>query len=338
MATLVLLAGGALLSLTLAVTIGPVPLAPARVWQIIAAHVTGDGTGAWTPQQGQIVWLIRLPRVLLAFVVGAGLATVGVVMQAAVRNPLADPYILGLSSGASVGAAGVLIAGWGGLGGASLSVAAFVAALATFVVVYALARYRGRLMPVRLILAGVAVYYVCSAATSFIVLRADDLGGVQAVLFWLSGSLAGAKWSFLGIPTATLVAGTVLLLLQARPLNALLVGDETAATLGVDVQRLRRRLLVLAALLTGVMVAVSGAIGFVGLLIPHMVRLVMGSDHRRVLPVAALSGGIFLIWVDVLARMLIQPTELPIGIVTAFFGAPFFLWLLRRRAYRFGAG
>ena len=323
------------LSVTLAVTIGPVYISPITVWQIILSHVLSVSPGDWTAGQDHIVWLIRLPRVLLAGVVGAGLAVVGVAMQATVRNPLADPYLLGTSSGASVGAVLVIMLGINFLAPYSLSILAFVGAVGSFVIVFAISQTGGRVSPTRLILAGVATAYVLTAITSLILFLGDERA-VRSVLFWMLGTLSGAEWSFLGLPAAALLLGISILVLKCRAMNALLAGEETAITLGVDPQGLRRQLLVLTALITGVMVAVSGAIGFVGLMMPHIVRLVVGSDHRIVLPASALAGAIFLIWVDVIARTIVQPQEIPVSVITALLGAPFFLWLLRWRRQAYG--
>ena len=325
------------LSVTLAVTIGPVYISPATVWKIIFSHVFGLAQGDWTTGEDNIVWLIRLPRILLAGIVGAGLAVVGVAMQATVRNPLADPYILGTSSGASVGAVAVIMLGYNFFEPYSLSVTAFLGALASFFIVFLLAQTSGRVSPTRLILAGVATAYILTAVTSLILFLGDDRA-IRVVLFWMLGTLAGAKWEFLTLPAVALALGVLVLILQSRSMNALLAGEETATSLGVDTQAFRRQLLVISALLTGVMVAVAGAIGFVGLMMPHIVRLVLGPDHRKVLPASALAGAIFLIWVDVGARTIVQPQELPVSIITALVGAPFFLWLLRWRRHAFGGG
>ncbi len=325
----------ALLSVTLAITIGPVYISPITVWKIVASHILGTAPGDWTTGQDHIVWLIRLPRVLLAGIVGAGLAVVGVTMQATVRNPLADPYLLGTSSGASVGAVIVIMLGINFLAPYSLSLLAFVGAVGSFVIVFAIAQTGGRVSPTRLILAGVATAYVLTAITSLILFIGDERA-IRSVLFWMLGTLSGAEWSFLGLPAAALVVGISILILKYRAMNALLAGEETAITLGVDTQALRRQLLLLTALITGVMVAVSGAIGFVGLMMPHIVRLVVGADHRIVLPASALTGAIFLIWVDVAARTVVQPQEIPVSIITALVGAPFFLWLLRWRRQAYG--
>ena len=315
------------------VAVGAVQLPFATVSSVIVQKLFGLGATTWSPVEAQIVWDFRLPRVLLAVIVGSSLSVAGTVLQAMVRNPLADPYIFGISSGASVGAVAVLTLGSGAVAGLSLPLAAFLGALATMLAVYALARKHARATPTRLILAGVAVGYVLSSLTSFMVLRKSAPGsGVSSVLYWLAGSLGGAKWEQLGIPALALLVATVLLMLRARPLNALLVGEESAVGLGVNLERFRLELFVLTSLLVGVAVAVSGAIGFVGLMVPHVVRMLVGSDHRRVLPVAALLGGTYLVLVDLVGRTIIAPVELPVGIVTAAIGGPFFLWLMRRNA------
>ena len=317
-----------------AVAVGAVALSFTTVSSVVWHKLTGLGAVTWTPVEAQIVWEFRMPRVLLAAIVGAALSVAGAVLQAMVRNPLADPYIFGISSGASVGAVAVLTLGAAVVGGASLPLSAFIGALGTMLSVYALASKDGRASPIRLILAGVAVSYMLSAITSFLVLRASTPGGggVSSVLYWLAGSLGGAKWELLGVPALALVISTALLMLRARPLNALLVGDESAASLGVNLERFRLELFVVTSLLVGVAVAVSGAIGFVGLMIPHVTRMLIGSDHRRVLPIAALLRATYLVLVDLLGRTIIAPVELPVGLVTAALGGPVFLWLMRRQA------
>lgn len=315
-----------------AVTIGAVQVGPAQVWGIVADRlVPGSVTPAWTPAQAQIVWDFRLPRALLALLVGAGLAVVGTVLQALVRNPLADPFLLGVSSGASLGAVLVFILGSSVLGGLSLSVAAFLGALLALVLVYVLAQRSGRITPARLVLAGVALAYLFQAVYSYVLQQAQSGRAAQQVLFWLMGSLGGARWEMLPIPTVVLLAGVAYLLVQHRPLNALGSGEESAISLGINVTALRVRLFLLTSLLVGVLVATSGAIAFVGLIVPHTARMLVGADHRRVLPVSALLGAVFLQLVDVAARTVAAPQELALSIVAAVFGVPFFLWLLRRR-------
>ncbi len=319
-------------AVVLAVGVGAVKIPFSTSAGIIVHHLAPPLVEpGWTAIQDQIVWDFRLPRALLAVVVGAGLAVVGTVLQAVVRNPLADPYLLGVSSGASLGAVMVLVLGSAAAGGLSLSAAAFVGALIATGAVYLLAQRRRRVTPTRLILAGVAMSYLFQAGYSYLLLTAADPQGAQGVLFWLLGSLGAARWDLLAVPCAALAVGIGLMMTQARELNALLAGEDGATALGVDVHRLRVWLLVLTSLLTGVTVAVSGAAAFVGLIVPHFARLVVGSHHRRVLPIAALTGATFLVLVDLAARAARPPTELPLSIVTAVVGVPFFLWLLRRR-------
>lgn len=331
------------LSVTLAVIVGAVSISPEVVWRIAAHHASLGlvGDPGVPPSVDQIVWELRLPRVLLAACVGAGLAVVGAVLQALVRNPLADPYVFGISAGASVGATIVVVLGISILGAASISAAAFLGALVAFGCVLLLARSTGGVSPMRLLLAGVAVAYAMSSITSGILFFAagqqSDAGKAQQVMFWLLGGLAGANWSQVLLPAAVVVAGTLVLMLQARPLNALAFGEEAALTLGVNLATFRLELFTLAALITGIMVAVSGGIGFIGLMLPLAVRLVVGPDMRRVLPLSALAGAVFLIWADVVARTAAAPREIPIGVVTALVGAPAFAIILRSRQRSTGA-
>ncbi|WP_190130314.1 FecCD family ABC transporter permease [Streptomyces mashuensis] len=284
-----------------------------------------------------IVWELRLPRALLAAVVGAGLAAVGVGVQAMVRNALADPFVLGISSGAAVGANAVLLFGaLGSLGVWALSGAAFASALAAMTLVYAVARTAHGLTPLRLVLTGSAMYYAFSAVTTLMVFSADRGEAARSAMMWLLGSLGGATWSSLPIAAAAVLAGTGWLLWSARGLNALAMGDETAAALGVDAVRLRRGLFLVTAAVTGAVVAVSGAIGFVGHMVPHVTRMLVGAGHRRVLAVAPLLGAVLLVWVDLVSRLLLAPVELPVGVITALIGVPGFVLLMRRRGYVFG--
>jgi iron complex transport system permease protein len=321
---------------TLGVSIGSVRWPVTDVWSVVG-HRLGlpiESPGGTTET---IVWVVRTPRVLLAALVGAGLAMVGAALQATVRNPIADPYLLGMSSGASVGAVATIAFGVGsGFGVWALSGAAFAGALAAALVVVLLSARRA-VTPLRIVLTGTAVAYGASAISSFMIYRSPDADSVRSVLFWLMGSLAGASWAKL-VPSAIVVTcGLLVLWLHGRHLDAILAGDDTAAALGIDVARLRRRLVVVTALITATVVAVSGAIGFVGLLLAHVGRFMVGNGHRRLLPVVALLGATFLVLIDLVARTVASPEEIPVGIITAAIGAPFFLWVLQRRTQRVGA-
>ncbi|GGK51852.1 ABC transporter permease [Streptomyces flaveus] len=312
-----------------AISIGAVTIPLGDVWRIVLHHLGGGGATG-DPALDQIVWNFRTPRVVLAAVAGAGLAVSGAILQSVVANPLADPIVLGFSYGASLGAVIVITLATGAsLGGLGVSSAAFLGALAAGALVFVLGQRKGRLAPTRLVLSGVAIGYVFLSATSFLQLLATPTE-LRTTMFWMLGSVAGAKWDQLPLVSTVVLTTTVLLALFGRRLNALLAGDESATALGVDVHRLRALMLVLASLLTGAVTAVAGGIGFVGLMIPHLVRLTTGADHRRLIPQSALVGAIYLVVVDLLSRSVNRPNELPLGILTALFGAPFFLWLLRR--------
>lgn len=284
-----------------------------------------------------IVWDIRLPRTLLALVVGAGLAVAGAGVQTLVRNPLADPYLLGVSSGASVGATAVITLGiLGGAGLWALSLGALLGALGASLLVFGVALVQGGLSPLRLVLTGTVLSAAFSSVSSFLVFRSAEPQAAQSVLFWLLGSVSGATWQQLWLPTGTVLLAVALLVAAGGWLDALAVGPDTAAALGVPVRELRIALFALLSVLVGVLVAVAGGIGFVGLVVPHVARLLVGPRHRGSLPVAALAGGVFLVWVDVVARVAVRPTEMPLSVVTGLIGAPIFLLLLGRRSYRFG--
>lgn len=320
--------------------VGSVPLPPTDVWGILTRSLfPGAVDTDWPATYAAIVLDVRLPRVLLGGVVGAGLAVVGTALQALVRNPLADPFLLGISSGASLGAVVVIVFGVTLLGvSVAPMVAAFAGSLAALAAVYTLARSGSRLTTTRLVLAGVAISYVLSALTNLLLATADDPHLLKSIMFWTLGSLAGTRWQTLPVPAAVVLAGLVVVLWRARSLNLLFAGEEAAATLGLDVHRFRAAMFLLVSLMTGVIVAVSGAIGFVGLMVPHAVRMLVGADHRRVLPAAALLGAAFLIVADIAARTVAAPQEIQIGVLTALCGGPFFVWLLRRQARKERAG
>jgi iron complex transport system permease protein len=321
------------------IAVGPVTIPPDDVLRYLGAGITGGTIRADEYSAYAIVWEVRAPRVLLAVVVGAGLSVVGVAVQAMVRNALADPFVLGISSGASVGATAVVVFGlFAGLGIYALSVAALLGGLGATALVYAAARTRAGLTPLRLVLVGIALAYGFQALMSVLVFLSPDGQAARTVLFWLLGSLGAATWGSLPLAALTVVVGTVLLLRRGRALDVLSFGDETATSLGIDAAALRRMLFVLTAVVTGVLVAVSGAVGFVGLVMPHLVRILVGSGHRRVLVVSPLAGAVFLVFVDLVCRTLVAPEELPLGAITALIGVPVFIVLMRRRGYLFGGG
>ncbi|MEU6629438.1 iron ABC transporter permease [Streptomyces parvus] len=325
------------LSLVCGAALGASGLSWAEVTRYLWAGITGGAIGSEEVPAYTIVWELRLPRAVLAAVVGAGLSAIGVAVQAMVRNALADPFVLGISSGAAVGANAVLIFGaLGALGIWALSTAAFASALLAMLLVYAVARTERGLTPLRLVLTGTAMYYGFSAVTTFMVFAAERGEAARSAMMWLLGSLSGANWAAVPIAAGAVLAGLAHLGWSARRLNALAMGDETAAALGVDPGRLRRELFLVSAAVTGAVVAVSGAIGFVGLMVPHATRMLVGADHRRLLAVAPLAGAVLLIWVDILSRVVLAPAELPVGVLTAVIGVPCFILLMRRRAYSFG--
>ncbi|MDT0268527.1 iron ABC transporter permease [Streptomyces sp. DSM 44915] len=324
-------------SVLLAIGWGTAVIAPPDTARYLWAAVSGGTIAPDEVTHYQIVWQVRTPRVLLAVVVGAGLSAVGVAVQALVRNALADPFVLGISSGASVGAVAVLTVGlFGSLGIYALSAGAFAGALAASALVYLASYSRAGLTPLRLVLTGIALAYGFQALMSVMVYLAPDGEATHTVLFWTMGGFGAATWGSLPAVAAVVLAGIVVLHRFSRSLDVLALGDETAASLGVDTTALRRGLFVLTSLMTGAIVAVSGAIGFVGLIVPHLVRIVVGASHVRVLVVAPLVGGVFMVWADLLARTLAAPRELPLGVITALVGVPVFIVLMRRKGYLFG--
>jgi iron complex transport system permease protein len=297
---------------------------------IVVHRLTGIGPVTWPSSAETIVWELRLPRVVAGMVVGAGLACAGAVFQALLRNPLADPYIIGPAAGASLGAVAALLlpvatVGWLGLG--LVQLLAFGGGLLAVAVVFTVARGQGGTPVVTLLLSGYAVSSLLSAAVAVLIFNAGERLG--AVISWLLGSLAGASWARVGFAAPLIVISFTLLLFRWRGLNALLLGEAQAAHIGVDVEREKRILVGLAALATSAGVAISGTIGFVGLVVPHLVRLAVGPDHRLLLPASMLYGAALLVLADLGARV---AGGIPVGVVTALIGAPFFLWLLRRSA------
>ncbi len=332
-ASLALASGGALvLAILFAVSIGAVPVPLSTIWGILANHlIPGLVTPDWTPGREAIVWEIRFPRALLAALVGAGLGVTGAALQAVTRNPLADPHLLGISSGGAFGAIAALLHTGLFLGLLTVPLMAFAGALGATVLVLAAARLTGATSADRLVLAGVAISFIIMAGANILIFLGDPKA-THTVVFWMLGGLGLAQWAHLIYPAAVLLPASLWLWSQGAALNAMSLGDETAASLGIPVARFRLSVFVAGALITGVMVAFSGLIGFVGLMMPHLVRLLAGGDNARVLPLSALFGAIFLVLADTLARVVMAPEDLPIGIVTGLIGGVFFLWLMARRA------
>ena len=287
-----------------------------------------------------IIWFIRMPRILLAIFVGLGLALCGTVMQAVVQNPLADPYILGVSSGSSLGATFAILVGFGSSSIVSqfgLGIGAFMGAMIATIAVLTLSSIGGRMTSVKLVLSGSVVSSFLIAISNLVVYLAANSEGIKNVQFWLMGSLASASWSKLALVILPVLFVFGFLLTQTRVLNVMLLGDEAAITLGISLGRYRQLYMALTALVTGLLVANSGMIGFVGLIIPHIVRGLFGSDHKVILPLTAVCGALFMIWADLVSRVLIRDVELPIGIITAMIGAPLFIYIIVKKGYSFGS-
>jgi len=334
---LLLGAFGALLVVVavIAVGVGPVSIDPATVAGVVLERLGLGPGGAWSTADESIVWLIRLPRVILGAFVGAALAMAGVAIQALVRNPLADPYLLGISSGASTGAAASILFGFGsGLGAIAITGSAFVGALLAIVLVLSIARIGGRLVTSRLVFAGIAVGFALTALTNFLVFASQSRDGTRAVLFWMLGSLAQARWASVPLLVLAILAALVVFTLWSRRFDALAIGDDTALALGTDPTRFRALAAVAVSLTVAVAVAVSGLIGFVGLVVPHIARRIVGGRHRVLFPTAAMLGALLLVAADALARIAFAPRELPLGILTALIGTPLLIALIRRSLAR----
>lgn len=323
-----------IVSIFVAATFGNIDIKLHEVWHIIYTTLAGNNV---SDINHDVIWLLRLPRIVLAVLVGASLAVCGVIMQAIVKNPLADPYILGISSGASLGATLAILLGIGSFFGENfVGITAALGAFAVSIGVLILSNSGSRANSIKLLLAGMALSAVCSAFSSFIVYFSNDKEGMQSITYWLMGSLAAAKWDNLAVIFPITVLGVVFFMSQSRILNLMLLGDEAAITLGTDLHRYRHVYLLISAVIIGFVVYSSGVIGFVGLVVPHVVRILVGTDHKILVPIAAVSGSIFLVWADVLCRTLIPRTELPIGILISLIGAPCFVYLMVKRTYGFG--
>ncbi|MFH1564144.1 MAG: iron chelate uptake ABC transporter family permease subunit [Nitrospirota bacterium] len=325
---------GVVIACIIGVMVGPVfihPLVVLKIW----IHKISCGlffqSADWNSIAETIVLDIRTPRVILAMLVGMGLAISGTAMQGLFRNPMAEPYVLGMSAGAATGATLAMVLGIGTVfGGLTIPAMAFLGATATIFVVYNIARTEGRIPTETLLLSGIAVGFFLYAVVSFLKLIASE-HTLRDIVLWLMGSFASGSWQDVKIVALPILCGIFTLYLFSRELNVIAFGEEQALHLGVEVERCKRILLIASSLITAVSVAVSGIIGFVGLVIPHITRLIVGPNHYILLPASALGGAIFLVLADILARTVTQPMEIPIGIITAAIGAPYFVYLLRRR-------
>ena len=345
-AAIIVFIGVLVFSILSAVTVGAVKISIGDVYRIVLHNTTGISIGdAAALSSGtlyEIVWNLRMPRVLMGAIIGILLAMCGVVMQATVQNPLADPYILGISSGASLGATFSIMIGASAVFSGALATMgtafwAFFGALGAMALVMLLAHLGGgRVTSAKLVLAGCVAGSLCGAFTNMMIYIGKDAENMKSVTYWLLGSMVSARWPKLLLPGVCMTAGLLFFLTQLRTLNTLLLGDEAAITLGVDLTKRRRVYMIATSLLSAVAVCTCGIVGFVGLMIPHIVRGFAGSDHRFLLPLSALSGGIFLIWADVLARVVIPNTEIPLGVITSAIGAPIFVYMMVKKSYGFG--
>jgi len=336
-AAIAILSTALVLSVTFAVTFGTVDIAPADVYRVVLGKLTAAQGEYSSGRIHDVVWVIRLPRLILATGVGMALSVSGLVMQALVRNPIAEPYVLGISSGAYAGAAVAILLGAGAaLGSLATGAMAFIGALLACAAVLAVAGIGGSPNAVRLILAGTAVGAMCSAFSNFIIYFSVERDRVQALLNWTMGSLGGATWQGDALMLTAALVGSAFFLSAYRTLNLMLLGDDAATTLGVNTRQRRLLYLPVCALMIGLSVNAAGMIAFVGLVVPHVMRLLFGPDHKKLVPLCALSGAILLVWADVLCRTAISGAELPIGIITALIGTPCFIWLIARKKYQFG--
>ena len=328
-----------IMSVMIAITIGSVDISIQEVYNAIGYklfNIKASNEYVSDPVY-DVVWLIRLPRVILAVAIGMGLAVSGIVMQAIVKNPIADPYVLGISSGASLGATLAIMLGVGvSLGTNSIGIMAFIGALIISFAVMLIANIGGNATSSKLVLVGMALSSVSSAFSSFIIYISDNITGMKDVTYWLMGSLGGANWENVVVVLPIMIIATLFFWSRYRNLNLMLLGDEVSITLGTDLHKSRHIYLVITAIMIGFAVYSSGTIGFVGLIIPHIVRLLFGTDHKKLVPISALLGAIFLIWSDVAARSIIPNSEMPIGILISIIGAPCFLYLMIKKSYGFG--
>ena len=332
--TIVLLAVALVAAVLISVAVGAVWIAPATTVKVLAWKLGLAGPPEGVDRATEVILLeLRLPRVALAMLVGAALGVSGMLFQGLFRNPLADPAVIGVSSGAALGAIAVIVLGGASLaGGFVVTSAAFAGAIGTTLLVYGIARVGPTVQVTTLLLAGIAVAATISAVMSLVMSFSGEQ--IRSIYFWLLGGLGARGWNAVAVVVPFVAAGAAATLLLARDMNLVSLGEERAAQLGVEVPSFKRRSIAAGALLAAAAVSVAGVIGFVGLMTPHLLRLFVGADHRRLLPAVLLGGPLFVVVADLVARTALAPEELPLGAVTALVGAPFFLWLLRRERGR----
>ncbi len=329
-----------LAAMTAAMLLGSVGVQADWVVKILINHLTGKELfiGEWKPNTDSIIWTLRAPRVVMAFAAGAGLSLCGILMQALTKNSLADPYVLGISSGASAGAVCVIIFGWFGFAGAYRTIfGATLGAVLAIIIAMRTASVSGKITSTQLVLSGIAVQAAFSAVTNIAIYSSSATSDkMRSAMHWMIGSLSRASWDTVIYVLSVFLTCLIGIAFLHSSLDVLMLGDDTASTLGVDLRKTKILVIVLCTILTGAIVSVSGVIGFVGLLVPHITRSIVGSVHRRLIPAAVLTGGFFMILCDMIARIIVAPEELPIGVITSLFGAPFFLFLIRKSRNGFG--
>ena len=323
-----------------AIAIGSTYIEPGVVYKVLINKLLNQDifNSTWNIMFENIIWEIRLPRVLLGAICGAGLALCGVLMQCVTKNPIAEPYILGISSGASCGAVAIIVLGGiSSLGISSITAGAFIGSSVAGILVFAIGTQMGRTTSTtRLVLSGMAISTIFSALTNLLIYFAKNSNQAKNALFWTIGSLGGAKWDVLFIPFTALVIVIIASFIMSKSLDILLLGDDSAVILGINVKLVKSIILILATLLTSTLVAITGAIGFIGLVVPHICRTIAGSDHKKLIVLSSLVGAVFLIISDIMARIILPPIEIPIGIITSLVGGPFFLYLISKKNYSFG--
>lgn len=335
--TLLILLG---ISLIVAIAIGSTYIEPDIVYKFLGNKLTGKEIFPvlWDKSIEQIIWQIRVPRVILGIITGAGLAICGVLMQCVTRNSIADPYILGISSGASAGAVFIIVFGSSlAVGGLTVALGAFIGSILCGALVFIIGTQWGKsTSTTRLVLSGLAISTIFSAITNILIYSAENSNQAKSAMFWIMGSLGGGRYEVLLLPSIILIGILVLSIMLSKSMDLLLFGDDSAVVLGMNVKLIKSLIIFGATLLTSALVSITGAIGFIGLIIPHICRQISGSNHRKLIILSSLTGAIFLVWTDVIARAAFAPREIPIGIITSIIGGPFFLWLISKNEYSFG--